>query len=148
VRNSATKQMPIAVLGHPAGTSEVRLPGAPGALGLAVRIEMQHDPRDIGPIGAVIFGVEQAQIGDRVLFVIACQDRCTWRFIGDTLVKWRLLHGANLLGKFLRPKRRPVTASADRSQLRTTWCLSGTAPRLELQCNRITSRVSQPRSQP
>jgi hypothetical protein len=71
VLSSAAKQMPVAMFGHPAGTSEVCFPGAPGALGLAVWIEMQHEPRDLGPIGAVIFGVDQAQIGDQVLFVIA-----------------------------------------------------------------------------
>lgn len=71
VRNSAAKQMPVAMFGHPAGTSEMCFPGAPGALALAVWIEMQHEPRDLGPIGAVIFGVEQAQIGDQMLFVIA-----------------------------------------------------------------------------
>lgn len=69
--SSAAKQMPVAMFGHPAGTSEVCFPGVPGALGLAVWIEMQHEPRDLGPIGAVIFGVEQAQIGDQMQFVIA-----------------------------------------------------------------------------
>jgi len=54
--------MPVALLGHPAGASEVCLPGAPGALGLAVWIEVQHDPRDRGPVGAVGFGVEQTVI--------------------------------------------------------------------------------------
>ncbi len=54
--------MPVALLGHPAGASEVGLPGAPGALGLAVWIEVQHDPRDRGPVGAVGFGVEQPEI--------------------------------------------------------------------------------------
>lgn len=49
VRRPAAKQMPVAVLGHPAGASEVCFPGAPGAFGLAVWIEVQHDPCDLGP---------------------------------------------------------------------------------------------------
>lgn len=53
VRRPAAKQMPVAVLGHPAGASEVCFPGAPGAFGLAVWIEVQHDPCDLGPVGAV-----------------------------------------------------------------------------------------------
>ena len=40
---------------HPArSSSEVCLPGAPGAVGLAVRIEVQHDPGDLGPVGTSI----------------------------------------------------------------------------------------------
>ena len=65
MRCPATKQMPIAVLGHPAGAGEMGFPGAAGAVRLAVGIKVQHDPRDLFPVGAVGFGVEQAQIGDR-----------------------------------------------------------------------------------
>jgi hypothetical protein len=38
--------------------------------GLPLGVYMQHDPRDLAPVGAVRIGIEQAQIGDQVLFVV------------------------------------------------------------------------------
>jgi hypothetical protein len=34
---------------------------SPRAVGVAVRVNMQDDPRDIAPVGTVRIGVEQAQ---------------------------------------------------------------------------------------
>ncbi len=59
------------------------LPCASGVLGLAVRVKVQHDPRDLDPVGAVLLGVEQAEISDEILFVIAGKRRRARRFIGD-----------------------------------------------------------------
>lgn len=125
MRRPAAKQMPVAVLGHPASASEVCLPGAPGALGLVIRIEVEHDPRDLGPVGAVLFGVEQAEISDQVLLVIAGQDRRGRRVIGDIRIERRLLHGAYSLARFLPAESRRVLALVSRPELRTTWCLTG-----------------------
>ena len=54
MRCAAAKQMPVAVLGHPVGAGEMGFPGAAGAIRLAVGIEVQHDPRDLRPVGAVL----------------------------------------------------------------------------------------------
>lgn len=37
------------------------VPRAARAIRLSLRIDMQHDPRNLGPVGAVGFGVEQAE---------------------------------------------------------------------------------------
>jgi hypothetical protein len=74
VRCPATKQMPRAVLRHPVGAGEMGSPGAAGTIRLLGRIKVQHDPRNLFPVGAVGFGVEQAQLGDQVLFVVAGQN--------------------------------------------------------------------------
>jgi len=68
---AATKQMPIAVLGHPVGAGEMSFPDAAGAIRLAARIKVQQDSRNLFPSGAVGFRVEQAQICDLVPLVIA-----------------------------------------------------------------------------
>lgn len=62
--------MPIAVLGHPTGALEVRLPAAAGAVGLRVWIAIQDDAGDFALVGAFGLGVKQAQIGDEVVLVI------------------------------------------------------------------------------
>ena len=93
VRCPAAKQMPIAVLGHPVGAGEMGFPGAAGAVRLAVGIKVQHDPRNLFPIGAVGFGVEQAQIRDQVELVIAGQSGRSRRRVGDIWVERGFLHG-------------------------------------------------------
>jgi hypothetical protein len=111
--------MPIAVLGHPVGAGEVASPRSAGALGLAARIEVQHDPRNLFPIGALGFGVEQAQIRDAVPLVIAGQSGRSRRRVGDIWVERGILHGRS-------GNESPDTAVntlSGRRKLRTTWCL-------------------------
>jgi len=86
---------------------------------------MQHDPRNFFPIGAVGVGMEQAQVGDQVLFVIAGQNGGGRCFVGDILVKQGLLQGRLSRARFWRPERRLDAAPANRSQMRTTWCITG-----------------------
>jgi hypothetical protein len=73
---------------------------------------VEHDPRDLGPVGAVLFGVEQAEISDEMLFVIARQGRRARRFIGDIRVKRGFCMG-ELAARLLRPKRTPVARSGE-----------------------------------
>jgi hypothetical protein len=106
VRCSATKQMPISVLGHPVGAGEMGSPGAAGTIRLLGRIKVQHDPRNLFPVGAVGFDIEQAQVGDQVLFVIAGQNAGGRCFVSDIRVKRGLLHGATFAGEILATERR------------------------------------------
>ena len=117
MRRPATRQMLVAVLGHPAGASEVCLPGAPGAVGLAVRIEVQHDPGDLGPVGAVRFGVEQAEIGDQVLFVIAVRAGALGASSATSGSSGGFCMG-ELAARLLPPKGRHISALASRPELR------------------------------
>lgn len=87
VRCSATKQMAIAVLGHPASTRQMGFQGAARPIRLAVRIKVQHDPRDLFPVSAVHGSVEQTEISDQVLLVIAGHDRRGRRVIGDIRIE-------------------------------------------------------------
>jgi hypothetical protein len=43
---------------------------SPRAVGVAVRVNMQDDPRDIAPVGTVRIGIEQAQVRDEMLLVV------------------------------------------------------------------------------
>ena len=50
---------------------------------------MQDELGNLFPIGAVRLGIEQAQIGDEVLFVISGQNGFIRRDIGNMRVEWR-----------------------------------------------------------
>ena len=58
------------MLGHPFGAREVAFERSPRAVGVAVRVNMQDDPRDIAPVGTVRIGIEQAQVRDEMLLVV------------------------------------------------------------------------------
>ena len=70
MRRPALEKMTIAVLRHPLRAFEVALPGAPRPLGLLRWIDVQHDTRHLGPIGALSVGIEEAEIGDHVFLVV------------------------------------------------------------------------------
>ena len=48
------------------------------AIRFAVRINMQHDPRGLTPVGALNIGIEQAQVSHQMFLIIARQRRCNW----------------------------------------------------------------------
>lgn len=79
--------MPIAVLGYPMGAGEMSFPGAAGAIRRSIGIKVQHDFRDLFPISAIGFGVEQAQIGDKVPLVIVGQSGRSRCHVGDIWVE-------------------------------------------------------------
>jgi hypothetical protein len=60
----------ITSLGHPSGAREVAFERSPRAVGVAVRVNMQDDPRDIAPVGTVRIGIEQAQVRDEMPLVV------------------------------------------------------------------------------
>jgi len=64
----AGEQVSVAVLGHPLGAREMTLPCAPCAVWFAIRIDVQHDTRDFGPIGreAQIHRVRGSQVDDEL----------------------------------------------------------------------------------
>ncbi len=71
MRGATAQQMPISILGHPAGAGQVRGPDCLGAFCVMRWIEMQNDPRDLPPIRAFRIGIEKAQISDEMLLVVA-----------------------------------------------------------------------------
>ena len=42
----------------------------PRQIKLPLGVDVQHDPRDLAPVGAVRIGIEHAKIGDDVLLVV------------------------------------------------------------------------------
>ena len=92
------EQPPVAAAGHPLRPSHVAVETAPASRLLAIGIAMQDDPGDFGPVRAVRFGVEQAQISDEMRFVIRRDVRTIWRFIIDIGIKFKFgTHGGALL---------------------------------------------------
>src|SRR6266568_4370626 len=65
----------------------------PGAIGLILRINVQHYSCDFAPVSTNRIRVEQAQIRNDVLLVVNGQYGIGGRDIGDIGIKRRLLHG-------------------------------------------------------
>ena len=93
MRRAAAKEVTVAVHGHPSRAGQMSFPGASRPIRFSRGIDVQHHFNNVLPIGAVAFGVEQTEVGDQMLLVIAGQDRRARRFIGDIRVKRWLPHG-------------------------------------------------------
>lgn len=63
------ENLPITDFRHPLRTGKMAFPADARALSIG-RIAMQHDPRHLRPVGLIRLGVEQAEIGDEMHFVI------------------------------------------------------------------------------
>src|SRR5215831_2688713 len=50
-RPAVSKQLPVSMPCRPFGAGKMALEGLPRPIGLAVRIDAQHDPRDFAPVG-------------------------------------------------------------------------------------------------
>jgi hypothetical protein len=80
----AFQKMAIAMLRHPLGASQVAFPGPPRALGLLRRIDLQDDTRNLGPIRTLSLGVEEAQIGNEMVLIVAGKNVG----LGDLVGNW------------------------------------------------------------
>ena len=92
VGGAAAQQMTITVHGHPFRASEMGVEGTLRASRLTDWIDVQHDLRDFMPVGALGVGIEQPQIGNKVLLVVGRQPGVGRRDIGDIWIEWWLLH--------------------------------------------------------
>ena len=63
--------MAIAVRRHPLCADRMSFSCPSRPLGFGLRIDVQHDPRDFLPIGAFSAGIEQSEVGDYMLLIIA-----------------------------------------------------------------------------
>jgi hypothetical protein len=52
--------VPVAAFSHPPRTAQMAFPRTAGAFGLSCRVDVEHDPRHLGPIGSIAFCVEEA----------------------------------------------------------------------------------------
>ena len=80
------------MLGHPFGTCQMTLPGAPGARGFVRRIDVQNDPRYFGPLGALCIRIEEAQIGHEMFLVVTSQDITLRSLVVYRWIEWRRAH--------------------------------------------------------
>jgi hypothetical protein len=62
---------------------------SPCPVGLALRVYRQDDPRDLAPVSAVRIGIEHAQIGDQMLFVVRRERWIGGREVGDIGIEGR-----------------------------------------------------------
>ncbi len=89
MRGATAQKMTVTILGHPTSTGQVGGPDSFGLLGIVRGIEMQNDPGNLPPISAFRIGIEKAQIGYEVLFVVASEDAA-----GRSSVRyWRIEFG-------------------------------------------------------
>jgi hypothetical protein len=85
-RTSATRTTPekvfVAVLRHPFGARQVALPGAARPLGVLGGVDVQDDPRHLGPVGAFCVGIEETEIRDEMLTVVSSEIVSLWSLLG------------------------------------------------------------------
>src|SRR5438067_1667852 len=84
--------MAVTAVGHPLGAREMTLPSPPCAFGLALGIDVQHDPCDLAPIRPFSVRVEKTQIGHKMLLVVTGQDGLDWGGISHGWIEGRLGH--------------------------------------------------------
>ncbi|GFE97673.1 hypothetical protein DmGdi_27460 [Gluconobacter sp. Gdi] len=81
------------MLGHPVRPRQMTVPTAVDALGVKRGVAVQHYAGHLAPVGAIGLGIQQAEIGDEMLFVVAGETGCFRGAVGDGRVKRGLLHG-------------------------------------------------------
>jgi hypothetical protein len=84
--------MAISVFCHPFCAGQVAIERSSCTSRFKFRINMEHKPGDLAPIRTLAVGVEQAQIGDDVFFVIDSKWLTEGSLISYIRVKGRLLH--------------------------------------------------------
>jgi len=72
--------------GEPMGARKMGVVGAPCAVGLSFRVDVEHNPGDLVPRRAVRLGVEQPQIGRQVRPIVVSDLRSGRRGLSD----WRV----------------------------------------------------------
>ena len=98
MRGTTAQKMTVTILGHPARTGQVGGPDSLGLLGIVRGIEMQNDPRNLAPISAFRIGIEEPQIGDEVLFVVAGEDAAGRSSVSYWRIELGWLHESALRG--------------------------------------------------
>src|SRR5579884_1109949 len=91
MRRAAVQKMAKTVLRYPLRTGQMALPRAPGTIRFAFWIDVQNDFCHFLPVCPFCVGVEQAQIGDEMLLVVARQIPVGRRNVRDRRIeRWRL----------------------------------------------------------
>ena len=67
--------------------------GTASALDILIRVYVQHDPRNVAPVGTFRIGIQHPQIRDGVLLVVWREGRLGRSKVSNVRVKGRALHG-------------------------------------------------------
>lgn len=76
------EQVMVAGLGHPTGARQMCFPAPTAKLGRLVWIAAQDEAGRLSPVGAVLIGVEQAQIGQQMTLVVVGERLRPRRLVG------------------------------------------------------------------
>ena len=78
------------MLGHPLGARQVAFEGSLRPLGFIVRVNLEHDTRDIDPIRTFGIGIKEAEVGREVLLVVSSKNRGVGCLISYGRIEGRL----------------------------------------------------------
>ena len=93
-----TKQVPVSLPCRPSGAGEMAVEGLSRPIWFALRVDVQHDPRDLSPIGPFRIRIEQAHVGDGMLFIVGGERGIGGPEIGDIRIEGR--YGAFSVGTY------------------------------------------------
>ena len=75
--------MSIAMLSHPFGAGQVTIESMSCTIRFTIRVNVQHDPGNLSPVGSGRVGVEQTKVRNNVLLIVHRQRRVGRRRIVD-----------------------------------------------------------------
>ena len=93
---SAAKQIAIAVVCHPLCTRQVTIKYTASAGRFAIRVDMQHDPSNFLPLGAVGLGIKKTPIRHQMLFIVAREHRIIRSCVSDIRIEGWFLHHTHI----------------------------------------------------
>jgi hypothetical protein len=64
----------------------------PRPIWLAIRINMQNDPRNLAPVGAFSVGIKQPQVSHQMFLIVRRQRRGGWRRVSNIGIERGLLY--------------------------------------------------------
>jgi hypothetical protein len=80
------------MLCHPFGAGQVTIESMSCTIRFAIRVNVQHDPGNLSPVGSSRVGVEQTKVRNNVLLIVHRQRGVGRRRIVDIWIERRFLH--------------------------------------------------------
>jgi hypothetical protein len=93
---SAAKQIAIAVVCHPLCTRQVTMKRTASARRFEIRVDMQHDPSNFLPLGAVGLGIKKTPIRHQMLFIVGREHRIIRSCVSDIRIEGWFLHHTHI----------------------------------------------------
>jgi hypothetical protein len=73
------------------GAREMAVEGTTGALEVLIRVDVQHNARNVAPVGKFRVGIQHPHVSDGVLLVVRSEGALGGSNVGNVRVEWR--HG-------------------------------------------------------